>query len=246
MSKRYLRASLFFCCRKYLLNSLYNDLQHLSADTIDTSPSIASSSSDIMLNVLPPPATATSTRASRSFSALSVKAVKPSRAPQNQALRVQSSIARTAFALCFEEGCILFLLVMSQALGLFDFRWGSFLCENRRFTLVLRTRLLNWRISLAILVTSIVLFIPLVQCLLFTYRWSSPKGSVWNSCRKPSLTTDDENSDARNRTSLTSRAAFTAIPFSLYLVAFSQIPLPSHLDTSSKRSIYLYHSIVTN
>ena len=60
------------------------------------------------------------------------------------------------------------------------------------------------------------------------------------------MTTDNEDSDARNRTSLTSRAAFTAIPFIFYLVAFSQIPLPSHLDTSSKRSIYPQHYIMTN
>ena len=59
-----------------------------------------------------------------------MKAVKPSRAPQDQALQVQSNIARTAFALCFEEGCILFLLVMAQALGLFDFRCGPSLREQ--------------------------------------------------------------------------------------------------------------------
>ena len=57
--------------------------------------------------------------------------------------------------------------------------------------------------------------------------------------------TNDESPDARNRISLTSRATFTAIPFVLYLVAFSQIPLPPHLDTSSKQSICPYHSIVT-
>lgn len=115
--------------------------------------------------------------------------------------------------------------------------------NNGLLTLVPRTRLLNWQISLAILVTSIVLFIPLVQCLLLTYRWSSPKGSVENAYGE---TTDDKISDARNRNSLASRATLTAIPFIFYLVAFSQIPLPSHLDTSSKQSIYLYHSIVTN
>ena len=123
------RSFLFFCCRRYLLKSLYNDLQHLSAPRADTFPSMPYSGSEVELNVLPSPATSTSGRLSKQFSTSSVKAVKPSQTPQDQALRVQSSIARTAFALCFEEGCILFLLVMSQALGLFDFRCGPFLRE---------------------------------------------------------------------------------------------------------------------
>jgi hypothetical protein len=169
--------------------------------------------------------------------------VKPSRAPQNQALRMQSSIARTAFALCFEEGCILFLLVMAQALGLFDFRCETILREQS--TIYTRsqdssTELANLSCNTCDLHCSFYsscTMSPLYLSLVFAQR------SGRECMQKPSLTTDDENSDARNRTSLTSRATFTAIPFICILSPSRRFHYPPTL-TRPVSNPYIYSTLL--
>ncbi|PVF94582.1 hypothetical protein CPB86DRAFT_817865 [Serendipita vermifera] len=116
------------------------------------------------------------------------------RAPTEGNSSFQSDLARIAFSLCFEEGCILFLLVMCQAANILD-------SNTRKF---------HWDISLMVLVFMVLVIIPLIQCLLFTYR-----------------------AGTRGNKQLRTRIALTATPFLLYLFAFSLVPLPQHLDKAS-------------
>ncbi|KAG9020473.1 hypothetical protein FS842_007299, partial [Serendipita sp. 407] len=119
------------------------------------------------------------------------RGIFPQRQDSNSS--IQANLARSVFALCFEEGCILFLLVMCQALNILDGR----------------TRRTHWIGSLFVLVFLVIVFIPLVQCLLFTYRAGS-----------------------RTKSSIGSRIVYTGVPFLLYLFAFSYVPLPRNLAPS--------------
>ncbi|CAE6529174.1 unnamed protein product, partial [Rhizoctonia solani] len=65
-----------------------------------------------------------------------------------------TSVARSAFALCFSESCSLFLLVMCQAYDIMN----------------PTSRYVNWRISLTMLVILILIVIPVLQCLFVAYR----------------------------------------------------------------------------
>ncbi|KAJ6554381.1 Abscisic acid G-protein coupled receptor-domain-containing protein [Mycena capillaripes] len=121
-----LRAAIFFSCRKYLLRSLYSDLQDLSE---------VESSSHSMRDPLPSPIT----QAERE---------KPNRKTES----VYSTLSSNIFAGCFSESCLLFLLLMLQGSSVFSSS----------------TRLFNWRLSLFILLTSILVLIPFVVSLLLT------------------------------------------------------------------------------
>ncbi|KAF9461349.1 Abscisic acid G-protein coupled receptor-domain-containing protein [Collybia nuda] len=111
-----LQGALFFSCRKYLLRSLYSDLQALST----------------------PKATLPS----------------PSSANTPNDFQAHSVLARSVFALSFAESCTMFMLLMAQALDIFT----------------PATRLLHWRISLAILMTTILVFVPMCLSLLIMGR----------------------------------------------------------------------------
>ncbi|KAG8723014.1 hypothetical protein FRC09_005095 [Ceratobasidium sp. 395] len=70
-----------------------------------------------------------------------------------------TSVARTAFAICFSESCALFLLVMCQAYDVMN----------------AKSRYYNWRFSLITLVTLVLVIIPVLQCLFIAYKpnWST-------------------------------------------------------------------------
>ncbi|KAG8751857.1 hypothetical protein FRC14_007559, partial [Serendipita sp. 396] len=198
------RISLFIFCRKFLLDALYRNLRSLSyagnGPMEATQSDLAHPSDNEMeLEGLPrtlssrntegrsKPAGSMSTSSIASFA----RGIFPQRHDSNSS--VQANLARSVFALCFEEGCILFLLVMCQALNILDGR----------------TRRTHWRGSLFVLVFLVIVFIPLVQCLLFTYRAGS-----------------------RTKSSIGSRIVYTGVPFLLYLFAFSYVPLPRNLAPS--------------
>jgi hypothetical protein len=63
-------------------------------------------------------------------------------------------IIRTLFAVCFAESMNLLTLVVFHALGILHWH----------------TRQFNFSVSLYVLLAIILLIVPLVQCLLFTYR----------------------------------------------------------------------------
>ncbi|KAG8709509.1 hypothetical protein FRC09_000634 [Ceratobasidium sp. 395] len=65
-----------------------------------------------------------------------------------------TSVARTAFAVCFSESCALFLLVMCQAYDVMH----------------AKSRYYNWRFSLITLVTLVLVIIPVLQCLFVAYK----------------------------------------------------------------------------
>lgn len=141
------RAAIFLAVRKYLLRSLYHDLQGLSAET---EPLTAALQDGVELDTLPTPSTA----------GLSPK----EHALAQQRRPLHSTISRAIFALCFSESLTLFALLMCQALELFH----------------PQTRLLNWQISLCILLTLIVVFIPFSYSLVLSYR--SASGSESRNC----------------------------------------------------------------
>ncbi|KAJ3542078.1 hypothetical protein NM688_g6011 [Phlebia brevispora] len=102
-----LRSALFFASRKYLLRNLYHDLQDPSSDA---EPLLSSTDTDIELETLPTPSTAT--------------------LPSNSSLQAlkstfHSTLSRTLFSLCFSESCTLFALLICQGLDVFQARIQS-------------------------------------------------------------------------------------------------------------------------
>ncbi|KAJ6492833.1 G protein-coupled receptor 89 [Mycena vitilis] len=103
-----LRATIFFSCRKYLLRSLYSDLQDLSGEEPSTI---------IVREPLPSPITQSERE-------------KPNRKTES----VYSTLSSNVFAGCFSESCMLFVLLMLQGLSvlspstrLFNWRLSLFL-----------------------------------------------------------------------------------------------------------------------
>ncbi|EPS96199.1 hypothetical protein FOMPIDRAFT_161929 [Fomitopsis schrenkii] len=109
-----------------------------------------------------------------------------------------SVLSRSLFSLCFSESCTLFLLLMSQALELLD----------------TRARLLNWNISLSLLLAAILVFIPLSYSLVVS---DSITGAGLRSRQRPSVF----------------RVLLNFIPVGLFLFFLETIPLPSASPTSS-------------
>ncbi|KAH7329864.1 Abscisic acid G-protein coupled receptor-domain-containing protein [Rhizoctonia solani] len=145
------RGALFYICRVYLIRSLYK----LSPETQSNSAAFTTGS---------PLATPTTPRSSpRSgdnsyFELGNLPAPNVSR-PHFRGITTRwglgpTSVARSAFALCFSESCSLFLLVMCQAYDIMN----------------ARSRYVNWEISLVTLVVLILILIPALQCLFVAYR----------------------------------------------------------------------------
>ncbi|KAG8993196.1 hypothetical protein FRB94_010952 [Tulasnella sp. JGI-2019a] len=226
------RVGLFYFCRKYLLRSLYHDLRVLSSQSLSSAaqPSTASTSSvglealsahspstSILLpgkspiseladvegedenGVLPSPSS-TPRRKGKAFgwpSTFLYRRTSLSNAPTIIGMEgnFQSTLARTTFAMCFSESCVLFLILILQATG----------------TLAARSRLVNWNISLTIIICLILLAIPLLQCLFITYRPSQSGASGFVSGQ------------------LGRRTVLTLVPYVMYLAAVSRIPVPEAL-----------------
>ncbi|KAF8509443.1 Abscisic acid G-protein coupled receptor-domain-containing protein [Gautieria morchelliformis] len=200
------RVSLFFACRHYLLRSLYHDLRHLSLSvpskaTLSTlSQQSSPRTSGTELDELPRPATTPRTPSS---------ATTPSSQRHGSGITWHSTWSRGTFALCFSESCTLFMLVVSQAMDVFSHR----------------ARFLNWRISLGLLLFTILLAAPLQQCLLLTYK--APSEAL-----------------NRPRRSFRSHLVFTGVPYLIYLVVLSYIPLPARLNSPELTSATLSRLVV--
>ncbi|KAI0772351.1 Abscisic acid G-protein coupled receptor-domain-containing protein [Trametes elegans] len=103
-----------------------------------------------------------------------------------------SALSRALFALCFSETCVLFLLLICQGLELFDSR----------------VRLIHWKISLSVLLVSIVLVIPLSYSIVLS-----------NSSNSPGVSPNPQQI-------LSPSLALYLIPNVLFLLALSYVPLP--------------------
>ncbi|KAI0341159.1 hypothetical protein BDW22DRAFT_1446209 [Trametopsis cervina] len=182
------RIVLFFGSRKYLLRSLYHDLQGLSTED-ESSIVSAANDTDVELQTLPSPSSAT---------------LKPHDASVDAIKRTfHSTLARGIFSLCFSECCTLFLLLMFQALDV----------------LHAQTRLLNWRISLFLLLTLIVVLIPLAYSLVLSYR----SASGLQGLQKPTPV----------------RLFLAACPVALSLFLLSFVPLPAGVSSTGTANVVL-------
>jgi hypothetical protein len=141
------RVCLFYFCRNYLLHSLYHDLRHLqlNADSQFASafelkahpltPTLSPSPSSLSLDLTPHqsadnltlPTPSTSSKRPARYSQFlwpSQQRVPLKILSHSQGgIGYQSSLARATFALCFSESCILFSMVMCQALRLLSPRY---------------------------------------------------------------------------------------------------------------------------
>ncbi|KAI0633056.1 Abscisic acid G-protein coupled receptor-domain-containing protein [Trametes polyzona] len=137
------RGALYYACRRYLLRNLYHDLQDLSAKASSEAgaPVIVFDAGETELETLPTSATSPSTPTS----------------PRTRPLH--SALSRALFSLCFSEACMLFLLLVCQAMDGFQ-PW---------------TRLMHWEFSLTVLLVSIVLVIPLSYSIVLS-NGSGPPG----------------------------------------------------------------------
>ncbi|TRM55151.1 Abscisic acid G-protein coupled receptor-domain-containing protein [Schizophyllum amplum] len=157
-----IRGGFFLGCRRYLIHSLYADLQDLSL------PETAS----IELETLPMPSGASA---------------QPTRST------LHSTISRVVFASCFTETCMMFFLLLSQGLSIFQ----------------PSVRLVQWKISLALLLVNIILTIPSSISLVLSVGASARDASPSRVCSP--------------------RLLLNLIPVVLYLFALSYIPLPGAL-----------------
>ncbi|KAI0758814.1 Abscisic acid G-protein coupled receptor-domain-containing protein [Fomes fomentarius] len=110
-----------------------------------------------------------------------------------------SSLSGVLFSLCFSESCTLFLLLVCQALEAFH----------------PQVRLLNWKVSLSILITAIVLVIPLSYSI------------VLSNGTAPGVPS------SRTQRICSASLAIYLIPNLLFLIALSYVPLPSGMPTHS-------------
>ncbi|KAF9472678.1 G protein-coupled receptor 89 [Pholiota conissans] len=196
------RFSLFFACRKYLLRTIYSDLRSISSSATPGTPTLSRRPS------LP------ADLVSLNFESddIELEALPPptTHTPKSakflmeDATYLHASISRILFSWCFSEGCMMFALLMMQGVGL----------------LSSSSRLLNWRISLFLLMSAVLVVIPLSVSLLLA-----------------------TNSSA-SRSFLGPRIFFSLIPVALYLFAFSYIPIPPSLAPSDTITAALSRLIV--
>ncbi|ORY32871.1 Abscisic acid G-protein coupled receptor-domain-containing protein [Naematelia encephala] len=112
-----------------------------------------------------------------------------------KATRGLSRLSRALFSACFAESCNILSLVMFHSLGI----------------LHSRSRHVNFSVSLHVLLALVLLIVPMVQCLLLTYRSRESSSASTTPSRTSSLP-------------LTSRILIALIPFSLYCFLFTRIP----------------------
>ncbi|GBE86872.1 hypothetical protein SCP_1001140 [Sparassis crispa] len=110
---------------------------------------------------------------------------------------LHSTLSRSLFSLCFSEICTLFLLLMCQGIDLLD----------------PGVRLINWKVSLWLLLATILVFIPLSYSLVLS---GGPSGKGTQPRQRPSVL----------------RALLNILSVGLFLFLLSFIPLPSSLPTS--------------
>ncbi|OCF39646.1 hypothetical protein I317_06557 [Kwoniella heveanensis CBS 569] len=112
-----------------------------------------------------------------------------------RATRGLHRMSRVLFGICFAESCNLLTLVIFNAIGILHDR----------------SRHVNFSVSLHVILAIILLIVPLVQCLLLTYRSRESSAATTTPSRSSSL-------------SITSRILISLIPFTLYIFLFTRIP----------------------
>ena len=147
-----------------------------------------------------------------------------------------SVLSRSLFALCFSESCTLFLLLMSQAFDLLDSRCVRRLCYKYALSihrlLYASTRLLNWNISLSLLLAAILVFIPLSYSLVVSDSITGAGAHIL--CCSIDMHPHSiicTGLRSRQRPSVF-RVLLNFIPVGLFLFFLEMIPLPSALPTS--------------
>ena len=105
---------------------------------------------------------------------------KPGREPRGH---FHSTLARTTFSVCFGESITLFTLLMFQGLDILDARCASPSKLSDHLTQANRSRMVHWQFSLAIILLSITVFIPLSFSLVLTYRQSA-NGASFSVARR--------------------------------------------------------------
>lgn len=110
--------------------------------------------------------------------------------------------ARILFSACFAEACTLLGLVIAHELGALD-------------------AILQFSISLHILLALVLLVLPFAQCLLFTYGGSSRRKSISTS-----------TTPTRSTLSLPVRLLVAIVPYTLYIFLFTRLPpyITVHVD----------------
>ncbi|KAF8264979.1 Abscisic acid G-protein coupled receptor-domain-containing protein, partial [Lactarius quietus] len=166
------RIALFATCRRFIDRSLYDELKQISqVSPVDT---------PVELDTLPQPSSAHArTLSNNSFN---------------------SVLSKTLFSLCFSESCTLFILLMCQALDVFN----------------TRTRLLNFQISLYMLLLNIIMLIPVSLCVVST----TPLNSASLTCSRH-------------------RVLVVLAPLSVYFFLISYVPLPGVLLSEEHRTLTL-------
>ncbi|WWC62152.1 uncharacterized protein I303_104744 [Kwoniella dejecticola CBS 10117] len=112
-----------------------------------------------------------------------------------KATRGLHRFSRVLFGICFAEGCNLLTLVVFHAVGI----------------LHSRSRRVNFSVSLHVILGIVLLVVPLVQCLLLTYRSRESSSASTTPSKSTSI-------------SFTSRFLISLIPFTLYIFLFTRIP----------------------
>ncbi|KAJ7493539.1 G protein-coupled receptor 89 [Mycena latifolia] len=128
------------------------------------------------------------------------------RKPHGKTETLYSTLASNIFAGCFSESCLLFFLLMLQGMSVFSSR----------------TRLINWQLSLFLLLTCILVLIPFILSLLLTI---GPDPAPHTRSTLP-------------------RIVFSTISVALYVFALSCIPLPFSLAESDRMTATLSRLVV--
>jgi hypothetical protein len=165
--RSFCRCILFFSCRRFLIDTFYSNLEDLSSPSVKEDVPGSPSRNDIPLDGL------SSAGLPLPAQSPSAKTTKHGRAGVKEALH--TSISRSLFSLCFSESCMLFLLLMMQGLDVYSprcvFRLSGVFIGAYGRVLHPSDRLLNWKLSLYTLITTILVFIPTSMTLLLTV-WS--------------------------------------------------------------------------
>ncbi|KAF5329522.1 hypothetical protein D9619_009069 [Psilocybe cf. subviscida] len=205
------RFLLFFACRKFLIRTIYSDLRSLSNVAAPGTPLPGrgpSSPIDLAVLNFEQDGGDNDNEHTQVLPMPSTHTPKSTTFYTDDARYLHTLIARVVFSWCFAESCMMFLLLMLQGAGI----------------LSASSRLLNWRISLFILMSAILVVTPLSLSLLLAIRTSGETISF-----KPLFGP---------------RAFLSLIPVALYLFALSYIPLPASLDPSDLTTAALSRLIV--
>ncbi|KAI0062989.1 hypothetical protein BV25DRAFT_491774 [Artomyces pyxidatus] len=130
--------------------------------------------------------------------------------PPSPSSTLHSVLARAWFSMCFSESCTLFFILMCQALNIFN----------------PSTRLLNWRISLLVLLVIILVVVPMSLSIALTSGLTLRSAPL-----------------VRTLVPSVPRIIVTVAPLIVYFLLLSYIPIPKALDAPSETGSLLTASL---